>query len=495
LSTIEKKRLAISRQTDRGKKSHLGQFFTPERISMFMASLFSDTKSKACRLLDPGAGIGSLTTAFLDQCLSGRLDFNEINISAFEIDESLLHELTASIDAYRGQLPLRVQLYLTDYIEDAVFRLEFSHSERFTHAIINPPYKKIASKSRHRHLLRKVGIETGNLYSAFIALTLALMKTGGELVVIVPRSFCNGPYFKMFREYVLNKAAIRYIHLFRTRDRAFRDDAVLQENVIMMLERGGKQKNVRISFSSDDSFSDFEECEIPFHRVVLPDDPEKFIHIPISPEPEPLKTLEAIEFSLEDLGLSVSTGPVVDFRLKDQLREMPSKCSVPLLYPSHFRSDSIEWPIEGFKKPNAILNNEHTRRFLYPAGYYCVVRRLSSKEERKRIIASTVDPLKLPNVHYFGFENHLNVFHDNKHGIEEDLARGLTTYLNATIVDDYLRTFNGHTQVNATDLRKLKYPDRTTLMALGKWTRQHTSITQEMIDKRIRIALHEKAAT
>ena len=48
-------------------------------------------------------------------------------------------------------------------------------------------------------------------------------------------------------------------------------------------------------------------------------------------------------------------------------------------------------------------------------------------------------------------------------------------FLNTTAVDDNFRRFNGHTQVNATDLRLMKYPDRNTLMALGKWAQSQTT--------------------
>ena len=47
------------------------------------------------------------------------------------------------------------------------------------------------------------------------------------------------------------------------------------------------------------------------------------------------------------------------------------------------------------------------------------------------------------------------------------LARGLTMFLNATLVDEFFRLYSGHTQVNATDLRSLKYPTLPELRALG----------------------------
>jgi len=82
-----------------------------------------------------------------------------------------------------------------------------------------------------------------------------------------------------------------------------------------------------------------------------------------------------------------------------------------------------------------------------------------------------------------GFENHLNVFHEEKHGMAEALAYGLAAYLNSTAVDESFRRFNGHTQVNATDLRLLRYPNRTTLMTLGAWAKEQTGFSQVMIDE------------
>jgi hypothetical protein len=131
-------------------------------------------------------------------------------------------------------------------------------------------------------ILRQVGIETVNLYSAFVALALSLMKPGGQLVAIIPRSFCNGPYYRPFREYLLNRAALRHLHLFASRTTAFKDDDVLQENVIMRLECAGVQSNVTVSNSTDDSFSDLVTHEQPFDRIVFPDDVDKFIHVPTS---------------------------------------------------------------------------------------------------------------------------------------------------------------------------------------------------------------------
>ena len=195
----------------------------------------------------------------------------------------------------------------------------FPYGNDFTHTILNPPYKKINSKSRYRLLLRQAAIETVNLYSAFVALALALMSLGGQLVAIIPRSFCNGPYYRPFREFVLERAAIRHLHLFASRKTAFQDDDVLQENVIIMLEREGRQGDVTVTTSTDDSFTDLLRGAHSFDRIVFSDDRERFIHVPMSPEQNAIELSAAIRYSLDDLGLKVSDRPCSRFPSKKSL--------------------------------------------------------------------------------------------------------------------------------------------------------------------------------
>lgn len=478
-------RCAVAPTNQRRRKSELGQFMTPSSVARFMASLFRPASHAAARLLDAGAGVGSLSVAFLDRCVAGELSFAQVSVVAYEVDDVLRVHLRDQLAEYDRRLPLTVDLHGGDFIEHAVNAVQFRLDSGFTHAILNPPYRKINTASRHRLLLREVGIETVNLYSAFVALAVFLMKKGGQIVAIIPRSFCNGPYYKNFREIILTRCAIRRMHLFESRSRAFKDDDVLQENVIVVLECGAAQNNVTVSTSTDDSFFDLTEYDCSFDRIVLPGDTERFIRIPTSPERNALELSSSIGCSLADLGISVSTGPVVDFRLRPYLRDMPGENTVPLLYPAHFSGQNTEWPKCGLRKPNAIVHNDATKKLLYPSGVYTVVRRFSSKEERRRVVASVVTADCFPNASAIGFENHLNVFHDRKQGLPEDLARGLAVFLNSTVVDKSFRLFNGHTQVNATDLRLMKYPSKADLITLGKWAKHYRDLTQELIDERV----------
>ena len=488
LAAIDKTRIELSSTLDADRRSRLGQFMTPASVARFMASLFHAGNLSACRLLDPGAGMGMLTAAFLERCERGELSLKQTSTVAFEIDETLRSHLESMLAKCAGKLGCSCTIQSSDFIEVAVNSLVgdmfAAPLPQFTHVIMNPPYKKINSNSRHRLMLRRAGIETVNLYSAFVALSVALLAPGGQLVAIIPRSFCNGPYYKPFREFILSRAAIRRMHLFDARDKAFKDDNVLQENVIIHLERQAAQGAVTVSSSTDDRFQDCTLSEFPFSSIVLPTDPDYFIHIPAPSENAGAHHSASFVCSLKDLGIEVSTGPVVDFRARQHICHLPEEKTVPLLYPCHFGAGLVDWPKPSGRKPNAIIRNEATERLLYPSGCYAVVRRFSAKEERRRVVAGVVSPSTL-RADAYAFENHLNVFHENRHGLPETLAWGLSVFLNSTAVDRAFRRFNGHTQVNATDLRAIKYPNRKALTGLGRWAMAQKALSQEAIDRKV----------
>lgn len=481
LTQAENQRRDVHGATPRSHKSAMGQFMTPASVAAFMAGLFEPRRGDM-RLLDAGAGLGALTCAVLDRWKAGELGSGQMTVQAHEMDDRLRAHLEETLGTYVSQDGVQVRVKAGDYLSQAADEIEHG-KVFFTHAILNPPYKKINTDSDARTQARRAGLETVNLYSAFVGLALAQMSEGGQLVAIIPRSFCNGPYYKPFRRFVLERAALKHVHLFDSRTEAFKDDEVLQENVILLLERGAQQGQVRISHSRDDRFTDTTGADFPFASIVKPNDPEAFIHVP-GLDGDAIDASSVVDTSLKDLGVGVSTGPVVDFRALDHLRKEPTSTSVPLLYPQHFDHHNTVWPIEG-KKPNAIERNEKTERDLWACGTYVVVRRFSSKEERRRVVASMVRPEALGNPEKIGFENHLNVYHQAKSGLPEDLAWGLFVYLNSTALDAHLRRFSGHTQVNATDLKNISYPSKKHLEKLGAWARKQPSLSQEVIDEHV----------
>jgi adenine-specific DNA-methyltransferase len=489
-----------AKEMPRKRQEELGQFLTAPPLADFMASMFSPLP-RTVRLLDAGAGSGSLTAAFAARCCETRGEIQAIDASLYEIDSQILDSLHAAMRECERRcsdagIRFTFTVHSTDFIREMSASLAGdmfgSKPPVFDAAIVNPPYRKISMDSAERRALRSIGVETSNLYTGFISLIHRLLIPGGQLVGITPRSFCNGPYFRPFREDFLSQLELRRLHVFESRQAAFRDDSVLQENIIFHAVKGRNQSDeILISSSSGEHHGDMTETVFPFAEIVHPHDVEKFIHIPSDASHAKAKeTMSGLRSSLASLGVTVSTGRVVDFRLKDSLRKEPDRGTVPLLYPCHFNGGTVHWPKLEARKPNAILDNDATRPWLVPAGVYLLTKRFTSKEERRRLVACLYDP-DLVSADRVGFENHLNYFHAGGHGLERTLAVGLYAFLNSTVVDQYFRRFSGHTQVNATDLRTLTYPDRSTLQAMGREL-QNLNVSQDEIDHLVTKHLHAR---
>jgi len=478
-AVLERPRSKAAADFEADRKQGLGQFLTSQAIASFMASLFAD-RPPEIRLLDAGAGDGALTAAFVKQfCDSGRRRRpKRISVAAYELDEAIVPAFQDTLDlcqveSRRSGVQFSAELRSEDFIETAVGLVRgdlFGTSKTpFNAAILNPPYRKINSDSHTRRLLREAGIETSNLYTGFLALAAKLLCENGEMVAICPRSFCNGPYFKPFREQFLDMMSLRRLHLFESRSSAFQRDDVLQENIIVHAVKSPERpQTVIVSTSSGERDGEIVERACPYADVVSPRDPERFIHLVTGESDEAVRQkIARFTTPLAKLGLEVSTGRVVDFRATEFLVQEAQDDTAPLIHPCHFTGGFVHWPKPGGRKPNGICDTQRTQELLVPGAIYVLMKRFTSKEERRRVVACIYDPHRI-RAERVGFENHLNYFHARGRGLPMDLAKGLAAFLNSTLVDVYFRQFNGHTQVNATDLRNMRYPTRPELESLGR---------------------------
>ena len=471
------------------QRSELGQFLTPAVVARLMVGQFNNL-SGHINLLDPGAGVGSLTAAFVERLLTNSHQVESLFITAYEVEASFIPSLEECLNqccqalknrGIKAGYCLRNESFIGSITENNL-PLFNTYIQNFTHAILNPPYKKISSKSIEKKILSNLGIETVNLYSAFVWLSILQLSQNGEIVAITPRSFCNGSYFRPFRKVFLEKMALQNIHIFASRSLAFAEDNILQENIIFHATKTEiKPKFIQMSINSEQELDNFSEMRlVPYNQVIEINDPEMFIHILTNSLEDALKVqMDKFPSTLDELDLEISTGPVVDFRLKSALRSCLDEESVPLIYPESIKPGKVLFPPTKPKKSIAIEKNQETQKWLIPSGCYVLVKRFSAKEEKRRVVAAVSYPI---NSSALGIENHLNYYHAKGKGINTDLAKGLTAFLNSTLFDQYFRLFSGNTQVNATDLRKIKYPCKNDLIKLGTQIHEY-AFDQDQIDQ------------
>jgi adenine-specific DNA-methyltransferase len=79
----------------------MGQFLTPASIATFMAEMF-ECKKPVVRILDPGAGSGALSAAFVLAMCRRPHPPNAIALTAYEIDPVLIGYLRETLDLCRA---------------------------------------------------------------------------------------------------------------------------------------------------------------------------------------------------------------------------------------------------------------------------------------------------------------------------------------------------------------------------------------------------------
>lgn len=390
-----------------------------------------------------------------------------MSILAYEIDSGLLQPLEETLAEARA-LASSMGRKLDTSIRHENFVLKPPPADAGNILLMNPPYKKLSVDS-DEHIALASGerpVRVPNLYAAFLVRAVRALTPNGVLIAITPRSFTNGPSFRFLRSELLARASFRRIHIFEARDRVFADSDVLQENLIFSMQLDSSRTNVSITTSRDATDS-ITTVTRRHDQVINPGDPQHFIRLLLDEEALAVaERMGAMPCTLSELGCNVSTGRVVDFRAKQELRKTSGIGTVPLVYPQNLRAGKVEWPV-ATRKSQALLLTAATINLLLPNEHYVLVKRFSAKEEPRRVVAALASPEAFAGASRIGYENHLNVFHTANRGLDPNLAAGLTLYLNSRFVDDYVRQFSGHTQINATDLRELRYPTREELQALG----------------------------
>jgi adenine-specific DNA-methyltransferase len=261
------------------------------------------------------------------------------------------------------------------------------------------------------------------------------------------------------------------VHVFGSRRDAFKQDGVLQENLIVHYRRD-KSAAGRVVISSsagEQDLEDLHEHAVPRASVLAPEDRDAVLFLPTDADDlRVMDVVRAFRHTLGHHGLEVSTGPVVPFRAEQELIKRPGKVETfPMLWMQHVHAGGVTWPLgDGFRKAEHIRASAPAK-LLVPNATYVLMRRFSAKEEERRLTAAVLREGELPG-EQIGLENHLNFIHRPRGKLTPDEAVALAALLNSSLFDTYFRISNGNTQVSATELRVLPLPAPEVLQRLAK---------------------------
>ena len=470
------RQLEFEEETTEACRKAKGQFFTPPSIARFMARQFKRVPSKFA-LLDPGAGTGALTLAVCERLLVSRTP-KSLNVHLFETDKEVLPILLSNMKD--AQDALKRAGHSFEYVVDSRdFLLDIAASNPtlfadssigpFDAVITNPPYFKINKSSDYARALSEIVHGQPNIYTLFMAQSCLLVREGGEFVAITPRSFCNGLYFREFRKWFFDRMSLENVHLFGSRSSMFREAKVLQENIITRFRKLKSQSStVSVSRTRSRDFSEIEVQELPSEQVIDDTCGESLIYVPeVSEDAEVVRYAESWPHRFADLGLKISTGPVVMFRAKEFLLDEPNGTSVPLLSAHNVKPFTMNWPVEKKKWPLAFKSNRASRKHLTATGNYVLVKRFSAKEERRRLTAGCIFTDSV-DTDFVALENHLNFIYHGDRELSRHETLGIAALFNSVVFDRYFRCFSGNTQVNATEVRIMKFPELDAIAEIGR---------------------------
>ena len=474
------------------KKDHRksdGHYLTPAAIARFMAE-HSSYSEPHMRVLDPGSGTGILSAAVCEAaCSSGTVKI--LHVDACETDPLLagLTRLLLRFSCYwlgqRG-IALTFNVRRGDFVLEYAAALE-APSKANAHAgnldgtkseyslvISNPPYFKIGKDDPRAVAWATIVHGQPNIYALFMAISAELLSESGELVYIVPRSFASGPYFRRFREVFFRRVTPVAIHLFESRKDVFKDQTVLQENLVFTgrRRRDGEtvdESQVLVSHSrAAHDLASRRRLLVGMDTVLNPASENRELSIPVCKQDVDLvKAVRTWPNTLRSLGLGISTGPVVPFRAKRFLMpDANGPSRVPLLWMQHVRPMRTAWPSTEDGKPQWIKVAPESTKLLVEDATYVLLRRFSAKEEKRRLVAAPMIRGSL-NAKMVGLENHLNYIRGVSRDLDEELAYGLSALLNSIFLDRYFRISNGNTQVSATELRAMPLPAERDIRSIG----------------------------
>lgn len=474
--------LYIENTTPEYRKSK-GQFFTPKSISEFMVSQFFEIDKKdEIRILDAGAGIGIFISAICDLLISKRnrpkvifdLYENDANIQPYLLENM---KICKEVMQEKG-FNLRYRVFKDNFITKNLNLIEkgpskIKHVRNYDFVISNPPYYKIKKDSPYDKELKRILKRQPNIYILFMAISAKLLKNGGQLTVITPRSYCSGQYSSNFRKWFFDDLKPTRIHVFDSRKEVFKRQNVLQEMIILTgIKDQINPKYVLVSKTKGEikKREEINKRKTKYTNCVIKNDNDIIIRIPTSKNDELLaRKIDKQGFTLDALGMKISTGPVVPFRANAYLKNnsIDKENYVPLIWMQNIKNGKIFWPVEINNKPIAIRKSEKTKKMLVPNKNYVLIKRFSAKEGKRRIDAG-VFLKKWINSEFIGIENHVNYIYKINGDLTEDEAYGLASIFNSKIYDRFFQIINGSTQVNATEIMNIPLPNIEKIKKIGR---------------------------
>lgn len=443
-------------------RSEVGAFYTPPSLSNRLLDLATEAGLdwRTARVLDPAAGSGAFLLqaalrmraalpagepAFILAQIGSRLSGLELDANAASLSQAALEIAFADLTLASGRaVPTVVKVCDT---------LEEEPKAIFDLVVGNPPYGRVTLTAEQRARFARGLYGHANLYGVFTDIALRWAKPGGLIAYLTPTSMLGGQYFGALRSLLATKAPPIGIDFVQARKGVFED--VLQETLLALYHKGAKAERVQVHYLQVRSESQADV--VRNGTIALPEDASAPWLAPRDPKHGALIAhVEGMTNRLSDWGYSVSTGPLVWNRFKDQLRYVAGTKVYPLIWAEAVTADG-RFMFRAEKRNHAPYFKMESRDGWLVTQEKCVlVQRTTAKEQPRRLIAAELPEAFIRKHGGVVVENHLNMVRAK--GAPKVSTAALAAMMNSDVVDEVFRCISGSVAVSAFELAALPLP-------------------------------------
>jgi adenine-specific DNA-methyltransferase len=442
----------------------LGIYYTPPALTDRLLDMAEEAGIdwKTARVLDPACGGGAflLPVALRLRSMLPKatpkqlLDKIGRQLRGFEIDPFAAWMTQAWLEiafadvAKAADQPFPGVVTVCDSLE------QIPKSTRYDLVVGNPPYGRTALSPEQRTRYQRSLYGHANLYGVFTDLALRWAKVGGVIAYVTPTSFLSGEYFKALREVLSKDAPPLAMDFISSRRGVFEN--VLQETALATYRRGGRRNTVTVHYL--DVTSETQGQIVEAGRFKLPKDRQAPWIAPRVPDQQGLTArLVLMQSRLADWGYTVSTGPLVWNRFKDQLRVTPCSNAYPLVWAEAVTTDG-RFIFRAERRNHAPYFEAKPGDEWLQVDQPCVlVQRTTAKEQPRRLIAAELPVSFIKQHGRVIVENHLNMIRPIDRAPKLP-AKVVATVINSQVVDRAFRCISGSVAVSAFELEALPLP-------------------------------------
>ncbi|GFE76926.1 class I SAM-dependent DNA methyltransferase [Novosphingobium sp. TCA1] len=444
------------------ERGALGAFYTPPALANRLLDMAEEQGIDwtCARVLDPASGGGAFLLpaaermiaalpeaepAFVLRQIGARLSGLELDSYAAGFGQNAIELLLADVTSAAGRAAPTV-VRVADTLDEAP-------TARFDLVIGNPPYGRVTLSPAQRERFARGLYGHANLYGVFTDIALRWTKKGGTIAYLTPTSFLSGHYYSALRELIAKEAPPAAIDFVQARRGVFED--VLQETLLAAYRRGAKAGRAQVHYI--EVKNEREARLIRNGTIGLPSPASQPWLAPREPRHSALiAKAETMPARLVDWGYSVSTGPLVWNRFKDQMRQRPARSVHPLIWAEAVSADG-RFAFRAEKRNHApYFKIERGNAWLLVEEACVLVQRTTAKEQARRLIAAELPADFVAQHGGVVVENHLNMVRPVACPAVSPAT--VAAVLNSRIVDQLFRCINGSVAVSAFEMEALPLP-------------------------------------